>query len=73
MTIAEIIEKLEAADRWLDEGCSRLTYGRCSTRACLKRGGWDADDGTNHDLATCPKYTLRECTAALRAREASDG
>lgn len=55
MTIDIYSEQAE----WLEHQCDRLTYGKCTTLSCLKRGGYDKSKSYGnsadavYELATC--------------------
>ena len=42
---------------WLNEQCSRLKYGQCTTRRCLVRGGYTGPPASP-DIATCEAYEI---------------
>ena len=39
--------------KWIEEQCSRIRYGQCSTRGCLIRGGYNGKGPVDLSIATC--------------------
>lgn len=56
---------IEALIRHHSADCSKLIFGRCSTRRCMVRGGWKAGDSVMFDASTCEALeTVNALTAA---------
>lgn len=56
---------------WLTDHCARLKYGRCTTLACLNRGGYEKlKPVADYDIATCEPF---EIAVALDLKKGEGG
>ncbi len=59
---------MERNDEWLKQKCNRYVNGKCSTLACLQRGGY-ISGGPDYRHATCEPHEILQELESLRAAQ----